>query len=155
MDRIFFAARCIRFGVGALVLQIFFDNSDRQVCSVRPRRTNTPLQALVLLNDKTYVEAARMLAQRILNLEVETSKERLVIAFRIATARRPTTTEQAALDRCLERSRGYFQEHPAAVEQLLAVGQARSDIRLDRVELASYASVMNVILNLDETVTRE
>lgn len=132
-----------------------FDNSDRQVCSVRPRRTNTPLQALVLLNDKTYVEAARMLAQRILNLEVETSKERLVIAFRIATARRPTTTEQAALDRCLERSRGYFQEHPAAVEQLLAVGQARSDIRLDRVELASYASVMNVILNLDETVTRE
>ena len=96
-----------------------------------------------------------MLAERILNGNVLESSERLAKAFRLATARWPDTPEQAVLDGCLQRARRYFQEDLEAAERLLMVGQARSDPCLDRVELASYTSVMNVILNMDETVTRE
>jgi hypothetical protein len=132
-----------------------FDNSDRQVCSVRPRRTNTPLQALVLLNDPTYVEAARLLAQRILNLADQSSGGRLATAFRIATSRWPSQTEQSVLEGCLERAREHFQDQSEAAEALLSVGETRLEPRGDSVELAAYTSVMNVLLNMDETITRE
>ncbi|MBI83436.1 MAG: hypothetical protein CMJ81_09590 [Planctomycetaceae bacterium] len=132
-----------------------FDNSDRQVCSVRPRRTNTPLQALVLLNDPTYVEAARLLARRILNMADQTSERHLATAFRIATSRWPSQDEQNVLEGCLERARKHFQDQPVAAELLLDVGQARRNPHVDNVELAAYTSVMNVLLNMDETITRE
>src|SRR5690606_14031707 len=76
-----------------------FDAPDREVCTVRRLRTNTPLQALVLMNDPTYVEAARKLAERMMTEAGSTPRERVTFAFRLLTARRPTERELAVLER--------------------------------------------------------
>jgi hypothetical protein len=131
-----------------------FDATARETCWVRETRTNTPLQALNLLNDVTYVEAARKLAERILH-EGATADERLALAFRRVTARPPTDAERAVLRRALERQLADFRADSAAARKLLKVGASTADRRLDPVELAAYAAVCRLILNLDEAVTKE
>src|SRR5262245_25142977 len=131
-----------------------FDAFARETCWVRETRTNTPLQALNLLNDITYVEAARVLAERIMR-ESRGPDERLAIAFRRVTSRTPTDAEMNILRRSLDRQSTEYRKDPAAARKPPAVGEARADAKLDPAELAAYAAVCRLILNLDETVTKE
>jgi hypothetical protein len=130
-----------------------FDAPDRETCTVRRSRTNTPLQALVLMNDPTYVEAARKLSERMIR-HAPTPEDRLRFAFRLATARFPSERELSVLTNMLERQRHKYQHDRAAAQQLLGVGEAATDDSLAKEEIAAYAIVASVILNLDEVVTK-
>lgn len=130
-----------------------FDAPDREVCTVRRSRTNTPLQALVLMNDPTYVEAARKLAERVLK-EKETTSDRLTHAFRLVTARTPRDAELAILQATLTKNLDRYRKNEKAAHALLAVGESPRDERFSVSELAGWTMTMSVILNLDETVTR-
>ncbi|MDA1164251.1 MAG: PSD1 and planctomycete cytochrome C domain-containing protein [Planctomycetota bacterium] len=134
---------------------MLFDVATRQVCKVRTSRTNTPLHALVLMNDDTYVEASRKLAERVL-LEGGTSDEnRLAYGFRLATCRHATDSERSVLSDVLQQVRADYASDAEKVNALLSRGESPVNEKLDRPELASYAAVMNMILNLDEVVTKE
>jgi hypothetical protein len=133
---------------------IAFDASPREACTVRETRTNTPLQALALLNETTYVEAARLLAQRVM-ASAATPSERIALAVRLVLARPPSEREARLLASSLERHLERFREQPEAADKLLAVGEAKHDVRHDRCELAAYAALASLILNLDEAVTKE
>ncbi len=132
-----------------------FDASGREACSVRVARTNTPLQALALMNEVTFVEAARMLAQRVMQETGPAPSERITLAFRLVLARRPSEQELRILRSSFERRLAEFREDPAAAAALLHVGEAPAAAALDACELAAYATVANLILNLDEAVTKE
>ncbi|HMO63699.1 MAG TPA: DUF1553 domain-containing protein, partial [Verrucomicrobiota bacterium] len=130
-----------------------FDAPDRETCTVRRPRTNTPLQALVLLNDPTYIEAARKFAERLLR-ERQTDADRIAHAFRLATARPPRSAEAAALAEVLEAQRRHYAADRAAALKLLANGESPRDEAFDPAELAAWTMVASAILNLDETVTK-
>ncbi|WP_145366746.1 PSD1 and planctomycete cytochrome C domain-containing protein [Maioricimonas rarisocia] len=134
---------------------MLFDVPARQTCVVQQSRTNTPLHALTLMNDITYVEASRKMAERVIREGGESDADRLVYAFRLATARYPTDDEQAALVRLHEKMRERYEGNGAAAEELLSVGESPRPEAMDVTELAAMAAVMNVILNLDEVITRE
>jgi hypothetical protein len=131
-----------------------FDAPSWEICQVKRACTNTPLQALALLNDVTYVEAARKLAERILVEGGTSSDARLTFAFRLATGRVPTSGELSTLRTSLEKYSAHYRQSPAAAEELLAHGEAPRDMSLDVVELAAHTAVANVLLNLDETVSK-
>jgi hypothetical protein len=132
-----------------------FDAPDREKCVARRAVTNTPLQALVLMNDPTYVEAARALASRTLSEGGRDTTSRLRYAFRLATSRWPTATEATVLRELLSKQlASYRRDHKAALA-LLNVGESRLDPKLDAAEAAAWTVVANAILNLDETITRE
>jgi hypothetical protein len=132
-----------------------FDASSREACTVRETRTNTPLQALNLMNDVTYVEAARMLAERAMKQGGATPDERLAYAFQLATSRRPAEKELQVLLRDLSKQRDFYGRNPQEAARLLAVGDKRNDAALDAAELAAYAATASLILNLDEVITRQ
>jgi len=131
-----------------------FDGSSRETCQVKYAKTNTPLQALELLNDVTYVEAARHLAQLMLTEGGLTPAERVNYAFRRAVARPPTDAESAVLVRALARYRQDFDSLDAA-EKLIRHGDSPVPPGLDPRDLAAYTTAASVILNLDETMTQE
>jgi hypothetical protein len=131
-----------------------FDASSREACTVRETRTNTPLQALALMNDVTFVEAARVLAQRVMR-EAGTPEARLTLAFRLATSRHPTSAELSVLTASWHDHRQHYERHPASAERLLANGEYARDTTFALDELAAYAALANMILNLDEVVTME
>ena len=134
---------------------MLFDVATRQVCKVRTSRTNTPLHALVLMNDDTYVEASRKLAERAM-LEGGTSdSDRLAHGFRLATCRSPSESERAVLLDVLDKVRSDYADDSKKVDALLSRGESPVNEKLDRSELASFAAVMNMVLNLDEVITRE
>jgi hypothetical protein len=131
-----------------------FDTSPRQVCTVRLPRTNTPLHALVLMNDTTYIEAARVWAERLLR-QGKTPRERLGLAFRAATGRHATAAELSILERGFERVlRQYRADRPAALK-LVSTGEYQRDPALDPAEVAAFTGMLNTILNLDEVITKE
>lgn len=133
----------------------FFDTAPRQVCVVKPARTNSPLHALTTLNDVTFVEAARAMARRVL-AEVEVSPEgRIARAFRTVLGRRPDEDEAMILLGSLARLRGEFASDPDAAKRLLAVGESPRDTRLDPTEHAAFTAVCLAIFNLDEALSRE
>jgi hypothetical protein len=132
-----------------------FDASSRESCKVRETRTNTPLQALNLMNDETYVEAARMLGQRMLKEGGGTPEDRVDLGFRLAAGRVPDATESQVLLSSLQAQLKYFESHPDAAAGLLAVGERRNDPKLEPQELAAYAMVGSLILNLDEVITKQ
>jgi hypothetical protein len=132
---------------------VTFDAPDRETCTVRRSRTNTPLQALVLMNDPTYVEASRKLAERLMK-QADTTDERITFAFRLVTARRPTSKEVEVLRRVFNRQMDVYREDTKAALKLLGVGEAPRDERLPPAELAAWTVVASVILNLDETITK-
>ncbi len=131
-----------------------FDAPDRETCTVRRARTNTPLQALVLLNDPTYVEASRKLAERMLTEAGPAPADRITLAFRLAMAREPSARELAVLGKLFGEQLAAYRQDAAAVKKLLAVGESPVDGKLDPAELAAWAMVASVILNLDETVNK-
>ncbi len=132
-----------------------FDAPDRETCTMRRPRTNTPLQALILLNDPTYVEAARSLAQHTLQGTTSSPSDRVRLAFRLATGRVPDSRETPILDRILQQQRDYYRSHPEAAQHLIEVGDSPIDSSLDPAELAAWTILTGSILNLDETITRE
>jgi hypothetical protein len=131
-----------------------FDAPDRETCTVRRARTNTPLQALVLLNDPTYVEAARKLAERMMTEGGKAPEDRIAFAFRLATARQATAEERRVLRGVFDAELAVYRHDAAAALKLLSVGESPRDPKLDLAELAAWATVAGVILNLDETVTK-
>ncbi len=134
---------------------LLFDAPFRETCTLRRPRTNTPLQALNLLNDPTYVEAARLLAQRMILEGGGSIESRITHGFRLLTARPPRTAEMAILKASLERTLREFQADPAGAASLLKVGEATADAKLNVAELAAYTSLASTLLNLDEAVMKE
>lgn len=130
-----------------------FDAPDRETCVVRRARTNTPLQALALLNDPTFVEAARKLAERAL-LHAATKDERLTHVFRLAVSRPPAEGERQALGAVLRAAEDRFVREPAAAERLLGVGASPHDARCSPPELAAWTAVASIVLNMDETISK-
>lgn len=133
---------------------ILFDASGRERCDVARRATNTPLQALVTLNDVQFVEASRFLAERILREGGTTPLDRLTYAWRLVVARQPDALESETLQKSFQHYLTHYKEHPDAALQLVKIGEKPFG-DLDAVELAAYTAMANVILNLDETITRE
>jgi hypothetical protein len=136
-------------------LMMTFDAAGRETCVVRETRTNTPLQALTLMNDVAFVEAARVLAQRVMKDGGTTPEQRLAFAFRLATSRPPREAEQKVLLGGFEHHRTRFQKEKGEALKLVSVGEYRRDEGLDVGELAAYTAVASLILNLDEVITKE
>ena len=134
---------------------LLFDAPFRESCTVRRPRTNTPLQALNLLNDPTFLEAARGLAQRAMHEGGDRADTRLSYAFRLATCRPPREAELSVLRKALARSLGEFSRDAETARQLLKIGATAPDPSLDPVQLAAFTTVASTLLNLDEVLTKE
>jgi mono/diheme cytochrome c family protein len=132
-----------------------FDAAGREMCSVRPSRTDTPLQALALMNDVTFVEAARCLAQRVMREGGATPEERVRLAFRLVLARAPKPPEMRVLLDDLHDHLARFRGDAKAAQSLISAGEAPRDAKLDAAELAAYTAVAGLILNLDEAITKQ
>ena len=128
-----------------------FDAPTREFCTVRRPRTNTPLQALTTLNDPSFFEAAQALAKRVINEAGPDPAERLVHGFRLCVSRRPTSEE---LQRVLTYYQSELKRFESDVTATHQVVQAK-DPAADSPELAAWTMVSNVLLNLDETMTKE
>jgi hypothetical protein len=131
-----------------------FDASNRQTCRVRLTATSTPLHALTTLNDPTWMEAARALAERSMKAS-DVLDDRLVFAFRRVVARRPTESDLKTLRRAYDRQAHFYAADAKAAKTLVSVGSSRRDETLNLTEHAAMASVCLAILNLDEALTRE
>jgi hypothetical protein len=132
-----------------------FDASAREFCNVRDTRTNTPLQSLNLMNDVTYIEAARLLAERMLKEGGATAEQRIAWAFRVVSSRPPSDQEVQVLARHFTKQLDAFKREAEAVKKLLSVGDKRNDDKLDKAELAAYATTASLLLNLDEIITKQ
>ncbi len=133
---------------------VTFDAPNREVCTDCRARTNTPLQALVLLNDPAYVEAARVLAERIMKEGGPGVNERISFAFKLCTARAPKPAELEVLTRVFQAQLAKFRQHADAATKLIGAGEAPRPTGLDPAEWAAWTAVGNVLLNLDETITK-
>lgn len=132
-----------------------FDSPTRETCVVRENRTNTPLQALNLMNDVTYVEAARKLAERMIREGGAAPAQRIERAYDLVLARQPKAREQKSLLTALAKFESFYSSHPKEAEEYLSHGKSprRADINI--AELASYSAVASIILNSDEAITKE
>ncbi|MDB6028842.1 MAG: hypothetical protein JWM68_5065, partial [Verrucomicrobiales bacterium] len=131
-----------------------FDAPDREVCVARRLKTNTPLQALASMNDTIQLEASRKLAERMLTEGGTTAPEQIRFAFQLATARKPNSSEQKELLTLLESRLAFYRSDKEAAKSFLAVGASAKNEKLDQSKLAAYANIASLILNLDETITR-
>ena len=131
-----------------------FDAPSWEKCQVKRTNTNTPLQALALLNDTTYVEAAKKFAERIFSEGGENLDERIDFAFRVATARPPSEFEKATLIQGYQHYLEFYKEHSGDAKKLLAIGETTSE-GSSEADLAAMTSVALVILNLDKTITKD
>jgi mono/diheme cytochrome c family protein len=131
-----------------------FDAPNREVCTFLRQRTQTPLQSLVLMNDPAFVEAARGLAQRVLREEPADLDRRLVRAFRHTLGRKPQPDEVAVLKQTHEQQLARFRSDPDAAKALIAVGESKAPESADPAALAAMTAVANVLLNLNETISK-
>jgi hypothetical protein len=131
-----------------------FDAPDREVCTASRARTNTPLQALVLMNDPTYVESARHFARRILMESGQSMRERIGYAYEVALARAPSDVEIEILERVYRNQYERFSYDITAALELISVGDSDLPVEADMIELAAWTTLAGMILNLDEIVTR-
>ncbi|MBI1311782.1 DUF1553 domain-containing protein [bacterium] len=131
-----------------------FDAPSREACTVRRERTNTPLQALLLLNDPQYVECARGLAQRVAIEAGDSPEARAARMLNLATARQPTDAEIAELVSVFNDLKKDFASDPEAAGKLLAIGEAPVTDSMDQTDLAAWTMVANLVLNLDEVLTK-
>lgn len=127
-----------------------FDAADRESCWVGRKETNTPLQALTLLNETGFIESARHLAVRMMG-----SDDPIETGFRIVTCRPPQPHERAALSKSLEKYREFFSTSPESAAMLIRIGQSPACEKYQSTEIAAYTSLANALLNLDEVITRE
>jgi len=131
-----------------------FDAPSRETCIVQRPRTSTPLQALVVMNDPAYVEAARALAARALKEGGTKLEDQLAYAFRLTLARSPAKDELDALKAAYQRHLEEFSRDAKSVDALLAIGESPRPKDLGGAELAAMTGVANVLLNLNETITK-
>ncbi len=131
-----------------------FDAPSRETCLVRRERTNTPLQALLMMNDPQFVEAARALAERAMKEGGATVEARLTFLFRTTTARTPNAKELAELIAAYKDHLGVYTKDIAKANQLLAVGELKPDSKLNPSELAAWTMIANLVLNLDEVINK-
>jgi hypothetical protein len=131
-----------------------FDAPDREFCIVRRSTTNTPLQALTLLNDPIYVEASRKLAERAYREGGATPEARVNFAFKLATGRAAEPAETQTLLQTFHRMRAAYKADEASATAFLAVGAAPHDPAIPPADLAAYAAVTSMILNMDEVITK-
>ncbi len=131
-----------------------FDAPDREKCTARRGVTNTPLQALVLWNDPTYIEAARALAQRDLKEAPSEEAARVRYVFRLATDRDPTAQEVDILDKLYKKEAARYAADKTAAVKLISVGESKPDPAIEPAQLAAWTLVASAILNMDETITK-
>jgi hypothetical protein len=133
-----------------------FDSPTRETCTVRETRTNTPLQALTLMDEVTYLEASRKLAEEVL-LEAgpTTDEARISETFQKALLRAPRPEETKAVLALLQRFEKRYENDPKSAAALLAQGDSPVNPKLSKTELAAYTTVASLVLNLDEMVTKE
>jgi hypothetical protein len=131
-----------------------FDAPDRETCTIRRARTNTPLQALVLMNDPTYLEAARKLAERAM-VGGDADEPRLIQLLELSVSRKPAAKESQVLLEMLAAARQKFLGSPGSAEKLLSVGDSPRNPKLDANELAAWTTLASVVLSLDETISKE
>jgi hypothetical protein len=131
-----------------------FDAPDRETCQVRRARTNTPLQALVLMNDVQFIEAARKFAEQVMSKGGAGTEQRVTFAFRTVLARQPSTSELATLTKLFTDYQAEFKATPGSAGKLLAAGESARDEALDVNELGAWTMIVHLLLNLSETVTK-
>jgi hypothetical protein len=131
-----------------------FDAVSREVCVARRERTATPLQSLVLLNDPQYVEAARVLAEKLIKQEASTVDSRITTAFRLLTGRVPSVAELHILQKLYRDQRDHFAQTPEDAKALLSVGETPRDDKLEMADVAALAMVVKMLLNFDECVSK-
>ena len=134
---------------------VTFDSTTREKCTVLQTRTNTPLQALNLMNDVTYIEASRVLAERMITEGGKTPNERVSFAYRLATTREPEDEEKEILLEGFYHHLDRYQNDREAALDLVSEGEHQRNQTLDVAELASFTVLASLILNLDETITKE
>jgi mono/diheme cytochrome c family protein len=132
-----------------------FNAAEREVCLVRKDRTNTPLQALTLMNNVAFVEAARFLAERIMREPDSDSGSQIQRGFRIVTGRLPRPSETEPLAKAYDQFLDYFAKNPQEAPKLLAIGEAARDKKLPAERHAALTMLANILLNLDEAITLE
>ena len=132
-----------------------FDAPTREKCIVGRPRTNTPLQALVTLNDVQFVEAARNLAQRMIKEGGTGPEDRSAFAYLLAVARKSRESEQKVMLDVYHASLQHYRNNEQAAKELLGIGESKRDESLDPAEHAAWTVIASLVLNLNETLTRE
>jgi len=130
---------------------VSFDATSREICTVKRENTSTPLQALVLLNDTQYFEAARFLAQRLKQEKGTTLEEQLINGFRLVTSRFPKQQELDILLNQYKRQLSHFKKHPQEAKKIIQVGDKKADSNLNFTELGALTIVANTLLNHTES----
>ena len=134
-----------------------FDAGSGETCLIRRIRTNSPLQALVTLNDPVYVEAAFALAGRVMNDPASSLAEKITFAFRTCLVRHPSAEENARLQSAFQRAHAYWKSHPADAAEFVAHagGKPKQSVAPKATaERAAWTMIGNILLNLDETLTK-
>jgi hypothetical protein len=131
-----------------------FDTSSREVCTIARSRTNTPLQALVLLNDVQFVEAARYLAQHVLSIKDKDNQQRIQTAFVRLAGRQPDELETSTLLELLNEEQAYYEDHPDEASAFVKLGDSPVDENEDASQLAAMTTTIQAIMNLDATFTK-
>ena len=134
---------------------VLFDSPNRETCFVKEVRTNTPLQALILMNDVSYLEASRKLAERMLKEGGASASPRIDYAYKLALARPPKQAEGPILLQALDHYAARYRMDPKDALEILGQGESARDPGLEPGELAAYSAVASIILNLDEVITKE
>ena len=139
---------------GPAPVMMTLDAAKRDVCVVKRERTSSPLQACVMMNDPQFVEASRMLAQRLIQQHQDNTQAIIVDMFRLLTSRHPTDQETAVLTKLIEEQTNYFQEDPQRAETFLKNGDAPRDAKIPAVRLAAIGMLANTLMNFDECIMR-
>ena len=130
------------------------DAPEREFCTIQRSRTNTPLQALLLLNGPQFVEAARKLGERMMTEGGRTIDEQITFGFRLVTGRRPGSGELNVFREAYAEERKHYSKDKAAALKLLKVGESSFNAELDAAELAAMTSLARLLLNTDEAITK-
>ena len=139
---------------GPAPVMMTLDAAKRDVCVVKRERTASPLQAVVMMNDPQFVEAARVLAQKLVQQHQDDTAAIIVDMFRLLTSRRPTAEETAVLDKLVQEQVTYFQQDPKRAEAFLKTGDTARDPKIPAVRLAAIGMLANALMNFDECVMR-
>jgi hypothetical protein len=134
---------------------INFDAPTRETCVIRESRTNTPLQALNLMNDIAYVEAARKLGERMILEGGGNAESRVRRGYELVLARPPQANESAALSKALAKFESFYRDNPREAESFISHGKSPRNRTINSGELAAWAAIASLILNTDEAITKE
>lgn len=133
---------------------IILDAAQRNQCEVRRQRTTTPMQALLLLNDPQFIEASRVLAERLFSEAGDSQQARIKLAMRLLTSRLPTDSEIEVIEQIYQEQLEEFSNNPANTSALLAIGDAPYDTSLDKTKLAATTMMVSTIMNFDASVIK-